>query len=187
MRISVKKKTLLNTNPVYIVASYDEKGTPNIMSAAWGGICCSDPPCLTISLRKATYTYHNIMARKAFTVNIPSIGHIESADYAGIYSGRDENKFESTGLRAIKSEYVDAPFVDEYPIAVHCKLIYHHEIGLHTQFVGEIISLEAKEEYLDENNAPDIAKVKPFIYDCSSRSYYSIGSKAMKAYSAIKK
>ncbi len=126
------------------------------------------------------------MEQKAFTVNIPSKKYIREADYVGIYSGQDENKFESTGLTPVKSDMVDAPYVDEFPMAMMCKLIHTHEIGLHTQFIGEILDVIAEEEVLAENGRPDINKVEPVIYDNASRYYYGIGNKVLKAYSQRK-
>ena len=111
------------------------------MTAAWAGICCSKPPCVTISLRKATYTYGNIMERQAYTLSVPSDKYVQEADYFGIASGREVNKFTETNLTPVKSELVDAPYVGEFPMVLECKLIHHHEIGLHTHFIGEIFHL----------------------------------------------
>lgn len=187
MKKSLKKKTLLYTHPVFIIGTYDEKDVPNIMAVSWGGICCSEPPCISISLRKATYSYHNIMNKKAFTVNMPSAKHVNEADFSGTFSGKDMNKFEELGLTAVKSELVDAPYVEEFPAAMICRLIETHELGLHTQFIGEILDVVADEDTLNEKGLPDMDKVNPFIYDSSSRSYFSIGEKLVNAYSAKKK
>ncbi len=186
MKKSLPKKTVLYAHPVFIVGSYDKNEVPNIMSVAWGGICCSDPPCVCISLRKATYTYHNIMENKAFTVNIPSVDYVKAADYVGISSGKNENKFEATGLTAVKSELVKAPYVREFPMSLICKLHDTVEIGLHTQFIGEILDVIADEELLNSKGMPIIEKVKPFIYDNSSRSYFEIGNNIGRAYSTRK-
>jgi len=84
MKISLGAKTLAYPTPVWVVGSYDREGKPNIMTVAWGGICCSQPPCITVSLRKATYSYGNIMERKAYTVSIPSVRDMREADFVGI-------------------------------------------------------------------------------------------------------
>lgn len=102
------------------------------MTAAWGGISCSDPPCISISLREATYTYHSILESKAFTISIPSEDHVQEADYFGIASGMDVDKFRATGLTPVKSEVVNAPYVGEFPFVVECELLQHVKIGLHT-------------------------------------------------------
>ena len=135
MKKSLGPKTLLYPIPVWVVGTYDQEEKPNVMTIAWGGICCSKPPCVAISLRKATYSYGNILERKAFTVNIPSEAHAIEADYIGLVSGRNEDKFTATGLTPVKSEIVDAPYLKEFSLILECKVIHVLEIGLHTQFV----------------------------------------------------
>ena len=95
MKKSLGAKTLIYPTPVWVVGTYDNEGKPNVMTAAWGGVCCSQPPCVGVSLRKATYSFGSIMERKAFTVNVPSDAHVREADYFGIASGRDSDKFSS--------------------------------------------------------------------------------------------
>ncbi len=175
MKKSIGKDSIIHPNPVLIVGTYDEKGTPNIMNVAWGGICCSRPPCVAISLRKATYTYANIERTKSFTVNIPSVSYIKEADYVGTYSGRDENKFKTLGLTPVKSDKVNAPYIAEFPFSLECQLKQTTELGLHTQFIGEILDIKAHEEILGENGLPDIEKVKPFIYATGNMAYYEVG------------
>lgn len=187
MKKSIGPKTLIQPHPVLVVGSYDRDGAPNIMTAAWGGICCSSPPCVAVSLRKATYTYGNIVASQAFTVNIPSADRVKEADYAGIYSGKTENKFESLGLTPVKSELVNAPYVREFPFALECQVLHTFEIGLHTQFIGEIKDIKADEEMLGENGLPDYRKVKPILYDSSSSSYIAYGDRVAKAFTIGRK
>jgi flavin reductase (DIM6/NTAB) family NADH-FMN oxidoreductase RutF len=90
---SLGPKTLLYPTPVLLVGTYDADGRPNIMTAAWGGICSSKPPCVTVSLRKATHSYAGILANQGYTLSVPSRRFVREADYAGLYSGRDEDKF----------------------------------------------------------------------------------------------
>jgi flavin reductase (DIM6/NTAB) family NADH-FMN oxidoreductase RutF len=179
MKTSLGAKTLAAV-PVWVVGTYDAKGKPNVMTAAWAGICCSKPPCITVSLRKATYTYGNIMARKAFTVSIPSDGHVKEADYVGLVSGRDVDKFSASGLTPIKSERVDAPYVAEFPQVIECKLLHSFEIGLHTMFVGEIMDVKVDPGALNEDGALDLQKLKPFFL--ASRQYFKLGEPAAKAF-----
>ena len=187
MKKSIGAKTIAYPTPVFIVGSYDKNGIPNAMSVAWAGICCSKPPCLAVAIREATYTYGNIIQRQAFTISIPSEKYVKEADYFGIASGRNENKFSSTGLTPVKSEAVDAPYVKEFPFIIECKLIHTLKIGLHTQFIGEIKDIKVEEEMLGANGLPDIEKVKPMIFDPVSYNYYGIGKVVAKAFSAGKK
>jgi flavin reductase (DIM6/NTAB) family NADH-FMN oxidoreductase RutF len=183
MKRSMGAKTLVFPTPVWVVGTYDKEGKPNVMAAAWGGICCSKPPCVAVSLRKATYTYGNIMERKAFTVNVPSEVHAREADYVGIVSGKTVDKFAATGLTPVRSELVDAPYVREFPLVLECRLLRTVEIGLHTQFIGEIIDVKADENVLGEGGLPDIGKVKPIVYAPEIRSYHGIGGNLGSAYS----
>jgi len=145
------------------------------MTAAWGGICCSKPPCVTVSLRKATYTYGNILEQKAYTLSVPSEKYVKEADYFGMVSGRDEDKFFATGLTPVRSELVNAPYVEEFPIILECKLLHTFEIGLHTQFIGEIRDVKADGDLLRKDGLPDMEKVKPVVFGPGVHSYYGIG------------
>lgn len=182
MKKSLGAKTLLYPTPVSVVGTYNKEGKPNIMTAAWVGVCCSRPPSVAVSLRKATYTYGNIMERRAFTVSIPSEKYVKQTDYVGIASGRDVDKFSRAKLTPVKSEVVDAPYVEEFPLVLECKLVHTIEIGLHTQFVGEIVDVKADEAVLD-NGIPDIKKVNPILFVPEARTYYSVGSFLGKAFS----
>lgn len=182
MKKSFGAKTMAFPNPVWCVGSYDTKDRPNLMTIAWGGICCSKPPAVTISLRKATYTYSNIMTRMAYTINIPSVEYIKQADYVGMASGKREDKFQTTGLTAVKSDMVDAPYVDEFPMILECKVIHTYEIGLHTQFIGEILDVKVDQDALNDAGLPDMNKVSPFIYGSEIQTYYRIGKEIGKAF-----
>ena len=180
---SLGAKTLLYPTPVCVIGTYDPYGKPNVMTAAWVGICCSSPPCIAVSLRKATYTYGNIMNRKAFTVCLPSEDYAKHADYFGLVSGRDVNKFAASGLTPLKSELVDAPLVKEFPVAIECKLHSFVEIGLHTEFIGEILDVKADESCLGTDGLPDIEKIRPVLFSPEGRKYNGVGRFIGKAFS----
>jgi flavin reductase (DIM6/NTAB) family NADH-FMN oxidoreductase RutF len=175
MKKSLGAKTLAFPNPVWCVGSYDADDRPNLMTIAWGGICCSKPPAVTISLRKATYTYGNIMARGAYTISIPSTDYVKEADYVGMASGKNQDKFKATGLTPVKSDLVDAPYVAEFPMTLECKVIHTLEIGLHTQFIGEIMDVKVDTDVLNGAGLPDMTKVTPFIYGSEIQTYHRIG------------
>jgi flavin reductase (DIM6/NTAB) family NADH-FMN oxidoreductase RutF len=169
--------------PVWVVGTYDAQGRPNIMAASWTGICCSRPPCVAVSLRKATYTYHNLVARQAFTISIPSEAQVKAADYVGIVSGREVDKFARAGLTAVASALVDAPYVQEFPAVMECKVRHTLEIGSHTQFIGEIMDVKIEESLLDESDDPLIDKLRPFTY---VDGYRGLGPVIAKAFSVGK-
>ena len=183
MKQSVGAKTIVYPTPVFIVGTYDQAGKANAMAAAWGGICCSRPPCVAVSLRKATYTYGNIVARNAFTISIPSEAYVKEADYFGMASGRNEDKFARTGLTPVRSEAVDAPYVKEFPLVVECNLLHTIEIGLHTQFIGEVINILADVSVMDARGTVDIERIRPFLFAPDNRAYYGVGAFLGEAFS----
>ena len=182
MKKSFGPNTLLFTTPVWVVGTFDAEGEPNVMTAAWGGICCSKPPCVAVSLRKATYSYAGIVERKAFTINVPSEDQLQEADFFGMASGRDRDKFAESGLMPVKAAHVDAPYIEEFPLVAECRLIHTLEIGLHTQFVGEIVDIKADETILDARGRPDIERARPFVYDPASRSYHGLRGRVAEAF-----
>jgi len=183
MKKSFGPRTLVYPTPVWVVGTYDKANKPNVMTIAWGGICCSKPPCVSISIREATYTYGNIMDRKAFTINVPSEAHARQTDYFGMVSGKNIDKFSASGLTPVKSDLVDAPYVKEFPLVLECKVIQTNKIGLHTQFVGEIIDVKAEESVLNEKGLPDIEKIRPLIFSPETRVYHNVGKLLGEAFS----
>ena len=174
MKRSIGSDTLAYPNPVWCVGSYDQEGKPNVMTIAWGGICCSKPAAVTISLRKATYTYGSIMERKAYTISVPSEKYVAEADYFGIASGKNTDKFKETGLTPIRSEVVDAPYVNEFPLIIECKVIHTLDIGLHTQFIGEIMDIKVDEDAVNSEGHPIMEKIAPFVFGAGIRQYWSL-------------
>ena len=173
---SLGARTLLFPTPVLIVGTYDPQGRPNGMAAAWGGVCCSRPPCIAVSLRAATHSHGSILAGGCYTVSIPSEGYVREADHMGIYSGRDEDKFAALGLTPARAEHVNAPYVAEFPVVLECRLAHVHELGSHTQFVGEVLDVKVDEATLDFDGNPDIELIRPLIFDTGKRRYFGVGS-----------
>ncbi len=187
MKKSIGAKTIVFPTPVFVVGSYDSAEKPNAMVVAWGGICCSQPPCVAVSIREATYTYGSILARRAFTISIPSERYVREADYFGMVSGRNEDKFAAMNLTPVKSDVVDAPYVKEFPFVVECSVLQVIKLGLHTMFVGEIRDVKADEEVLGTSGAPDMEKIMPLIFDPATRGYYGIGGRVGNAFAKAKK
>jgi flavin reductase (DIM6/NTAB) family NADH-FMN oxidoreductase RutF len=187
MKKSLGAETLAFPTPVWCVGSYDTNGTPNLATVAWGGVCCSQPPCVTISLAKARYSYDNIMHTKAYTVCIPSEEYVKKVDYCGIFSGREMNKFEKAGLIPIQSELTNAPYVAEFPVAIECKVVHIYDLGKHTQFIGQILDVKIDESVLNNNNLPVLEKLKPFAYGPKINTYHGLGKKLGQAFHIGKK
>lgn len=186
MKTSIGAKDIVFPTPVFIVATYCEDGSPNAMNVAWGGICSSNPPCIAISIREQRCTYENIIRRNAFTINIPSEQYAKEADYFGIVSGKTVDKFEASGLTPVKSDFVDAPYIKEFPLNIECKVIDVFKIGEHTQFIGKIMDIKVDEDCTGINGLPDIEKIKPMLYDPAAIQYNAVGKVVEKAFSAGK-
>jgi flavin reductase (DIM6/NTAB) family NADH-FMN oxidoreductase RutF len=182
MKKSIGAQSLVYPAPVFVVGTYDLEEKPNVMTAAWGGICCSVPPCVAVSIREETYSYRNILDRKAFTISIPSEKYVKEADYFGMVSGKNVDKFSATGLTPAKSEVVDAPYVNEFPFVLECQLLRSVEIGGHTQFIGEIKDTKVDEDII-KNDEPLIEKITPLIFALDNMSYYGVGKYVAKAFS----
>jgi len=181
MKRSLGPATLVLPTPVWVIGTYDSEGRPNAMTAAWGGVACSKPPAVSVSLREATYSYANIVDRKAFTVSIPSVAQARQVDFLGIASGRDVDKLAEAGLTATRSELVDAPYVAEFALSLECRLLHSLKIGLHTLFVGEIVDVKADEEVLVDG-IPTVDLVKPFVFSVGEQAYYAVGDRVGTAF-----
>ncbi|MEW5774796.1 MAG: flavin reductase family protein [Thermodesulfobacteriota bacterium] len=180
---SLGPKPILFPTPVLLVGTYDKEGKPNLMTAAWGGICCSKPPCVTVSLRQATYTYGNLLHSKAYTLSIPSRDQVLIADCCGIHSGRDRDKYEDLCLTPVRSSLVNAPYPEGFPVVLECELIHTHDLGLHTMFVGEIKDVKVRPDCLTAEGKPDPAAIAPLAYMPEDRRYWELGGPVAAAFS----
>ena len=169
--------------PVLIVAAYDENGKVNAMNVAWGQIC--DEGKIILFIGEGKKTWLNIKASKAFTVALADEAHVDVADFFGIASGNKmDDKFERTGYHAVKSDKVNAPVIEEFPLAMECELLEF----LHTDFVdgivGKIVNVKAEEAVLDEKGKVDAAKLRALTFDTFQSGYYATGEKVGKAWNA---
>jgi len=179
MRKNFGAKPMCYPMPVFIIGTYAADGTPNAMNAAWGGI--SEDTEISICVSADHKTTENILARKAFTVSMATAKHMTACDYVGIVSGNQvPDKFAKAGFHATKSEFVDAPLIDELPMALECKLTsYDPET---CRLVGQIINVCADESILGENGKVDPAKLQPITYDPMSHHYLVLGEKVGNAF-----
>ncbi|MBQ8427867.1 MAG: flavin reductase family protein [Clostridia bacterium] len=184
MRKNLKAKAYMYPLPVLIIGTYDEKGVPNAMNAAWGTVC--DTAQVVICLSAGHKTVKNLLKTKAFTVAIADSKNVLSADYVGIVSGNKvENKLEKTGWHITKSEFVNAPIIEELPLVLECKLVsYNTESEL---CIGEVVNVSVDEQILDKKGKIDLTKFSPICYDCDGHGYYQLGTKVGDAFSDGKK
>ncbi len=179
MRKNFGKKTWLYPMPVLIVGTYDEKGNPNAMNAAWGGVYDTD--LVMICLSDDHKTTKNIKNAGAFTVSFATAKTVVPCDYVGIVSGNDvPDKFEKAGFHATKSAYVNAPIIDELPMTLECKLVKFNEDGI---CIGAIVNVSADESILDGEGKIDVQKLDPIIYDGVTHAYWNFGERVGRAFS----
>ncbi len=179
MRKNFGAKPYLYPQPVFIIATYDENGTPDAMNAAWGGL--SESAEISICLSPEHKTVKNILAKGAFTVSMADAAHVVECDYVGIVSANDvPNKLEKAGFHTTKAEFVDAPLIEELPMALECRFVSYDEDTC--RMVGEIINVNADERILDENGKIDPAKLEPITYDPVHHTYLRLGEKVGNAF-----
>lgn len=165
--------------PVFIIASYDEKGVPNAMNAAWGGI--SEENEISLCISAGHKTTKNILASGAFTVSMATADTVAQCDYVGIVSGNKvPDKLEKCGFHTEKSLFVNAPLITELPMAVECKLKSYDADTC--RLVGEIVNVCADESILTDGKI-DPLKLRPITYDPSGHGYYVLGEKVGIAFS----
>ena len=168
-------KSIITPEGVFIIGTYDENGVPNAMNAAWG--ITTDFKEITISLSDHKTT-DNLKIKKAFTVSMATEDQVVPCDYVGIESGRKvSDKFAKAGFHATKSEFVDAPLIDELPLAMECK-VKSFDDGI---LIGEIVNVSADESVITDG-AVDIKKVKPISFDPFGNAYFGVGDKVGSAF-----
>ena len=179
MRKNFGAKPWTYPQPVFILATYDENGIPDAMNAAWGGI--SDDKELTMCISASHKTTANILARKAFTVSMATAEQVVACDYVGIESGkRVPDKLEKTGWHLTRSEFVDAPLVEELPMAVECRLVSYDPESC--RLVGEIVNVCADESVLGADGKIDPDKLRPITFDPIHNAYRVLGEKVGNAF-----
>ncbi len=179
MRKNFGAKPYTYPQPVFIIGTYSADGIPNAMNAAWGGI--SESNQITMCIDERHKTVENILSRGAFTVSMGDAKHVTECDYVGIVSGNDvPDKLERAGFHTIKSEFVDAPIIEELPMALECKLVSYSEADC--RLVGEIINVSADERVLDRDGKIDPDKLDPITFDPVNNTYIKLGRKVGNAF-----
>ena len=160
--------------PAVMVSCASEKDRPNIITIAWAGTVCSQPPMVSVAVRKERFSHHILMDSGEFVVNLVGEGQLRAMDYCGVKSGRDEDKFAACGLKQTKvAELQYAPAIAECPLYLACKTEQVLELGSHDLFLGRIVGMGVQEELLDANGRIDLQKAKLVAY--SHGVYQSLG------------
>ena len=180
MRKKIKTTDAIFPMPVLMIATYNEDGSVNVMNAAWGTMLSRNQ--VILNLTETHKTVKNIKERKAFTVSIADRSHVVEADYFGIVSGNNTpNKFEKSGLTSVKSEYVDAPVINEFPICLECNFIEYQDDEYGCGVIGEVVNVTADEKVMN-GDLVDISLVNAIAFDSYTHGYYEIGKRVGNAF-----
>ncbi|MDH5771295.1 MAG: flavin reductase family protein [Candidatus Bathyarchaeota archaeon] len=175
MKVRKSPWTALFPCPVVLVTCVDSDGKPNIITLAWAGVVCSDPPVLGLGIRPHRHSYGLIEDAGEFVVNIPTTEILEETDFCGMVSGRDVDKFSETGLTAEPAKEVKPPLIRECPVNIECVLKKKIPLGVHHLFLGEVVRVHVDQDVLDKNGRIDFTKVSPFVYN--QGEYWSLYQK----------
>lgn len=159
--------------PAVMVSVADRDGNYNIITVAWAGTVCTNPPMLSISVRPERYSYHMIKETGEFVVNLTTESLAYATDYCGVRSGKDVDKFQEMKLTPEAATKVKAPLIKESPVNIECKVKQVLELGSHHMFLAEVVAVHADESYMNEKNKFELSKTKPIVY--SHGEYYGIG------------
>lgn len=184
MRKNFGVKAVVYPEPVLMLAAYDKEGKPCAMAAAWGGI--SEETEISVCVSEFHKTLKNILETGAFTVSPATADYVAQCDYLGLVSGNNvSDKLAAVGFTTLKSEFVDAPLIEQLPMALECRLISYDEE--HCRLVGEIVNVSAEDYVLNEKGKVDVAKLRPICYDGMNHEYHVVGEKVGDAFSAGRK
>ncbi len=167
--------------PTYMIGTYNEDGTVDVMMMAWGGICAEN--MVALNLEADHKTVANLRARGAFTLAVPGADTMEASDFLGIATANKmADKFERSGLHAVKSSRVDAPVIEEYPLTLECTVERMEDEPYGLRVLGRIVNVLADEKVLDENGKIDAGKLNAFLFDQMRFGYYAVGDKVGQAW-----
>ena len=176
-KITWKPGTMLSPVPPALI-SCGSMENPNVMTAAWTGIICSDPTLVYVSIRPSRYSNEIIRKTNEFVINVPSVKIARAVDWCGVKSGRNVNKFKETGLTPIASSLINAPQIKESPISLECKVKQITSYGTHDMFLAEVVAVDVDDEYIGKKNELNLDKAELLAY--AHGFYYALGKKIGK-------
>lgn len=159
--------------PAVLVSCGDKEGNVNLMTAAWTGTVCSEPPMVYVSIRKERYSHHMIKETGEYVINLTTEKLAEATDFCGVRSGRDMDKFKEMKLTPVKGELQYAPMVAESPVSIECRVTEVMELGSHDMFIAEVTAVYVDEQYMDAKGTFHLEKAEPLVY--SHGQYYGVG------------
>ena len=186
MKQSWKPGNLLNPTPVVMLSCAAEGEKPNIITLAWVGTVNSEPPMLSVSIRKERFSHHQVKESGEFVVNLVSAALAKACDWCGVRSGRDVDKFSAMGLTALTAPNLSlAPQIAESPVSIECRVEHVLELGSHDMFIGRIVGVQVDESLLDTGGKLDLTKAGLIVY--SHGEYFGLGEKLGRFGWSVKK
>ena len=164
MKETWKPGNMLYPLPAVMVSVTDGQGNDNIITVAWTGTICTNPPMVYISVRPSRYSYEMIKKTGEFVINLTTEDLAFATDYCGVRSGRDVDKFKEAHLTREPAQFVKAPMIKESPVSIECKVTEVKELGSHHMFLAEVLAVHAQQDYIDKNNKFQLNKAKPIVY-----------------------
>ncbi len=164
MKETWKPGNMLYPLPAVMVSVTDGQGNDNIITVAWTGTICTNPPMVYISVRPSRYSYEMLKKTGEFVINLTTEELAFATDYCGVRSGRDVDKFKEAHLTKEPAQFVKAPMIKESPVSIECRVTEVRELGSHHMFLAEVLAVHAQQEYIDKNNKFQLNKAKPIVY-----------------------
>lgn len=164
MKETWKPGNMLYPLPAVMVSVTDGQGNDNIITVAWTGTICTNPPMVYISVRPSRYSYEMLKKTGEFVINLTTEELAFATDYCGVRSGRDVDKFKEAHLTKEPAQFVKAPMIKESPVSIECRITEVKELGSHHMFLAEVLAVHAQQEYIDKNNKFQLNKAKPIVY-----------------------
>lgn len=174
-KISFKAGNMLYPLPVVMVSVADKEGKSNILTVAWAGTVCTNPPMVSISVRPERYSYHMLKETGEFVINLTTRDLAKATDYCGVRSGRDVDKWKEMNLTPVPSLEVNVPSIAESPVNIECRVHHVEKLGSHHMFVAEVVAVQVDDAYMDEKKSFHLSQAKPIVY--SHGEYYLLGEK----------
>ena len=170
-----KAGNMLYPLPVVMVSVADEEGHDNIITVAWAGTVCTNPPMVSISVRPERYSYQMLLDTREFVINLTTEKLAFATDYCGVKSGREVDKFKELHLTREKASHVGVPMIGEAPVSIECRVREIQEYGSHSVFTADVLAVHVDTAYMDEKGKFDLALANPIVY--SHGEYYGLGKK----------
>lgn len=172
-KVSFKPGNMLYPLPAVMISSADKDGKTDIMTASWAGTICSDPAMVSISVRKSRYSYHMIKETGEFVINLTTEKLVRAADFCGVKSGRDVDKWEKMNLTPERADIVKAPLIAESPVNIECRVKEIRELGTHDMFIADVVAVHGDSSLMDEKNVFHLNDAGLIVY--SHGTYFSLG------------